>query len=285
MTLRTRFQSTATNRLVDALPEESRKRFLDSTESVHLDPRKVLFDIDTPISHVYFPTYGVVSIVSAITTGEAVETGTIGREGMTGIPLLLGARRVSTQAFCQVEAQALRLPADAFESLVQSDAAARLIFSRYALAFLGQTEQNSVCNRLHTIRQRCARWLLETHDRVSGETFGLTQEFLAQMLGVRRATVSQIAAQLQREGLIQYEYRQITVLDRAGLEAAACDCYRITAAEYARLIDNAEVPSVFASVSASSRGETTLEAPTSAGADEDAAAHERSEHHSSQDVS
>ncbi len=249
-----------TNRLLDALSPETRAAVLARATHVPLELRSVMFDIDKPIEYVYFPTHGVVSIVAAVLSGEAVETATVGREGMTGIPLLLGARQVSAQAFCQVPGSSYRIPSDDFMALLDQHPDLRQTAGRYAVALLSQSSQNSACNRLHSIRQRCARWLLESHDRVSGETFGLTQEFLAQMLGVRRATVSQIQSAFQREGLIEYSYRQITVLDRAGLEAAVCDCYRITSSEYARLIEGRDVPSLFGATSAGT-GESTLDTP------------------------
>jgi CRP-like cAMP-binding protein len=260
--------SNNTNRLIDALAPETRARVLDAAEHVPLALRQVMIDIDRPIEYAYFPTHGVISMVSAILTGEAIETATVGREGMTGIALALGARQVSAQAFCQVAGFAYRIPADDFASLLADHAEFRLVIGRYTLAFLSQTAQSSACNRLHSIRQRCARWLLETHDRVSGETFGLTQEFLAQMLGVRRATVSQVQSALQRDGLIEYSYRQITVVDRPALEAAACECYRITGSEYARLVGGREIPSLFAEVVSAKTGETALESPARSVADD-----------------
>ena len=251
-----------TNRLLHALSPEIRANVLAVAEHVPLKLRSVQFDIDKPIEHVYFPTHGVVSIVSAVFSGEGIETGTVGKEGMTGIPLLLGARQISTQGFCQVAGAAYRVPADHFIALADSNAEFRRLVGRYAVTFLQQSSQNSACNRIHSIRQRCARWLLETHDRVSGQNFGLTQEFLAQMLGVRRATVSQIQSTFQREGLIEYSYRQITVLDRPALEAVVCECYRITAAEYARLVEGRELPSLFAGTVSPQTGESTLDSPT-----------------------
>ena len=165
-------------------------------------------------------------------TGEAVETATIGPEGMAGIPAFLDADQMSCQTFCQVPGRAYRLPVAAFRAEIDRSDELRRLLSRYVVAFHVQTSQTSACTRLHSMRERCARWLLHTHDRVNGGTFALTQEFLAQMMGVRRATVSEVAAGLQRDGLIEYSYRQITVLDRVGLEAAACECYRIITAEY-----------------------------------------------------
>jgi CRP-like cAMP-binding protein len=258
--------------LLEVLSPETRANILGVAELMPLQLRQVLFDIDTPIEYVYFPTHGVISIVSAVLSGEAIETATVGREGFAGLPLALGARQVSVQAFCQVAGAAYRIPAEPFIALLDQNGEFRNAVGRYTLAFLGQTAQSSACNRLHSIRQRCARWLLETHDRVSGQTFGLTQEFLAQMLGVRRATVSQVQSALQRDGLIDYSYRQITVVDRAGLEAAACDCYRITGSEYARLIDGREMPSLFASATSTVTGETALESPVGSTDDDVSAA-------------
>ena len=176
--------------------------------------------------------------------------------------MFLGSDRTSSQAFCQVSGSALRLSADAFREQLARSATLRTALGTYTLAFLTQTSQASACNRLHTMRERCARWLLETHDRVARETFDLTQEFLSEMLGVRRATVSEVASALQRDGLISYEYRRITVLDRDGLEAAACDCYRIIKHEYQRLIEGYVAPTVFADVRTSVDAQTALEPPS-----------------------
>jgi CRP-like cAMP-binding protein len=260
--------STNSNRLLDKLSPDVRARVIAAAEHVPLKLREIVIDIDTPIRYAYFPTHGVVSFLAAMLTGEAVETATVGREGMTGIPLVLGARQVSIQAFCQVAGSAYRIPADEFIALLDSEPELRRAVGRYAVAFIGQSAQTSACNRLHSIRQRCARWLLETHDRVAGQTFGLTQEFLAQMLGVRRATVSQVQSALQRDGLIEYSYRQITVIDRAGLEAAACECYRIIATEYERLIGDTPAASVFSGVIVAKTGETALESPSRSVEDE-----------------
>ncbi len=251
------------NRILDALSADTRTRLLGVAELVPLKLRQVMFDIDQPIEYVYFPVHGVVSIVSTTLAGEAIETATVGSEGMTGVPLLLGATQMSAQAFCQVAGRAYRIAAADFCAQLDSGSELRPAVARYALAFLTQTAQTSACNRLHTMRQRCVRWLLETHDRVAGETFNLTHEFLAQMMGVRRATVSEVASALQRDGLIDYSYRQITVRDRAGLESEACDCYRIIRCEYERLIDGKQVPSLFAGVTTAETGDTALQAPTS----------------------
>jgi CRP-like cAMP-binding protein len=251
------------NRLLDMVDVEVRSRLLEAAELVALTHRQIVADIDRPIEHVYFPLYGVLSVLSATMTGEAVETATVGPEGMTGVPVLLGADQMSCQTFCQVPGRAYRLPAAAFREQVAQSDELRGLLGRYAVSFLGQTSQTSACNRLHSMRERCARWLLQTHDRVNGATFALTQDFLAQMMGVRRATVSEVAAGLQRDGLIEYSYRQITVLYRAGLEAAACECYRIVTAEYDRLVLGKNVPSYFSpEMTQETPGTSALQPPT-----------------------
>jgi len=249
------------NRLIAHLDADTQEQLAAAGETVTLKKKFVVIDIDRPIEHVYFPLDSVISVVAATRAGVAIETATIGCEGMAGLPVFLGSDRTSSQAFCQVSGTALRLTADAFRDELSRSEELRAALGTYTLAFLTQTSQASACNRLHTMRERCARWLLETHDRVGRETFDLTQEFLSEMLGVRRATVSEVASALQRDGLIRYEYRRITVLDRDGLEAAACDCYRIIKHEYQRLIEGRVAQTVFADVRTSIDTETTLEPP------------------------
>jgi len=249
------------NRLIAHLSPETRERLAAVGETVALKKKFVAIDIDRPIEHVYYPLDCVISIVSATRARVAVETATVGCEGVAGLPLFLGSDRTTSQAFCQVSGNAFRVSADDFLDQLSMSDELRGAVGRYTLAFITQTAQTSACNRLHTMRERCARWLLETHDRVARETFDLTQEFLSQMLGVRRATVSEVASSLQRDGLISYEYRRITVLDRDGLEAAACDCYCIIKREYERLIEGHTSPTMFADVRTSVDAQTTLESP------------------------
>jgi CRP-like cAMP-binding protein len=248
------------NRLLAQLDAESRDLLERAAERIEAKRGLVLIDVDRPIEYVYFPIDAIGSIVSATPEGVAVETATVGSEGMVGIPVFLGTDRTVAQAFCQVSGVMLRVPVNAFREALERSARLRVILGAYTMAFITQTAQASACNRLHTMRQRCARWLLETHDRVQGDTFDLTQEFLAQMLGVRRATVSEVAASLQRDGLIEYEYRRITVVNRAGLEAAACDCYRIVHREYERLVQGCSEGPAFPDTATSSNGSTTLRA-------------------------
>lgn len=249
------------NRLLAHFDADDLASLAAQLERIPLHLRDVLFDIDRPIDHVYFVETGVVSIVRAALDGSAVETGTVGHEGMVGLPVFFGTGSTSAQAFCQVEGAAYRMATDDFERALRAYPSFSARVGRYAGAFFTQTAQGSACNRLHTMRQRCARWLLDTHDRVESDTFALTHEFLAEMLGVRRATVSEVAAQLQRDRLISYEYRRITILDRDGLEQAACDCYRIIKREFDRLVEGQTSPSLFAGRTLSIGGETATHPP------------------------
>lgn len=254
--------ASQSNRLLAHL-SASRSAWWSDLETVQLRLRQVLYDIDEPIEHVYFVDVGMISIVSAAFSGEAVETGTVGREGLVGLPVFLGAMSTSSQAFCQIVGSARRLTTSAFTTALESDAELRRCVGRYAQAFLTQAQQGSACNRLHSVRQRFARWLLETHDRAGSDTLRLTHEFLSQMLGVRRSTVSEIAAELQYERLILYGYGKVTVENRRGLEQVACECYGIVNREYRRLIYGFEDPSLFGGRATARSGESALQEPAS----------------------
>jgi CRP-like cAMP-binding protein len=249
------------NRLLKAFDAATLERFAPRLERVSLQQREVLFDYDAPIAHVYFPETCIGSIVAVMADGSAVETATIGDEGLVGIALFFGTDRIAAQAFCQVTGEALRMTAVDFQELL-GVAAVRAVLGRYTQALLTQVSQSSACNRRHAMTQRCARWLLQTHDRVHRDEFPLTQDFLAQMLGVRRATVTEAAAGLQKAGVITYKYGRITVVDRAGLEARSCECYGIIAREYARLVDGHEAPDPLDGLRTSERGLSTLTAPS-----------------------
>lgn len=186
-----------------------------------------------PIRHAWFPVEGVISMLAAATDAHArVEVGTIGREGMAGLPLFLGRGQAPGDCFVQVAGHAWRMPAAAFQEAGRALPALADALHRYAYTLIVQASQGSACNRTHTPLQRCARWLLMTQDRVEGSEFMLTQEFLAQMLGERRPTVSRVASTLRDRRLIAYSRGRITVLDRERLEEAACPCYRIIRDEY-----------------------------------------------------
>ena len=201
-------------------------------ELVHAAP---IFKAGHPASHVWFPHEGVISLVASDADGEAVEVATVGSEGMTGVALVLGGRTMTNDAMVQVAGEGSRVETAAFAAALEESPSLKQRMLRYVLAVITQISQNAACNQLHSISPRCARWLLTTHDRVSGDSFGLTQEYLAMMLGVTRPSVSATAAILQKEGLIKYSRGVISILDRKGLEEVACECYRIIEDEFTRL--------------------------------------------------
>lgn len=215
------------NRLLATLPIEDRRRLGVELTLVELGMRDQIYDIDEPIAAAYFPVSCVLSVVAAVDDNVAVEIATIGWEGMGGLPVFLGSATSPHRCFCQVPGQALRIEADALRAFLADDGPLHDLLHRYTHAMLTFVGQNVACNRLHTAEERTARWLAHTHDRVSTDTFPITQEFLALMLGVRRATVSVNARLLQRAGLIHYSRGRMTVLDTDGLHAAACDCYHL----------------------------------------------------------
>jgi CRP-like cAMP-binding protein len=225
------------NRLLAALPQEELDRLRPALESVPLAFNQGLYDANQPISHVWFPHTGVASMVNDVPESRSVEVATVGNEGFAGIALLFGAERMPTRCLVQIPGAASRMEAAAFRGAQDANPGFRALLLRYALALLNQVAHSASCNRAHPIEERCARWLLMTHDRVNGHKhFPLTQEFLAQMLGVRRASVSVAQAMLQKAGLIRYTRGAITVLDREGLEDASCACYGIIRAEHDRLL-------------------------------------------------
>jgi CRP-like cAMP-binding protein len=212
---------------------------------VSLRAGDLLIDVDREIEHVYFPVSGVLSIVGLTLDRRAVEVVTAGKEGMLGVPVALGARSTALQAFAQVPGTSLRLGADALRHELERGGALRRVLNLYAQALFTQAAQASVCNRLHSVEERCARWLLLMHDRVGGEAFELTQQFLSQMLGVRRASVSEVASRFQARGLLRYTRGQMQVLDREGLEEASCECYAIVRSEFDRLLGTGTPRHVF----------------------------------------
>ena len=258
------------NRILAALPPEDLDRLRGRMELVDLDLRQVVFEPDRVIEHVYFPEDAVVSILGVMDDGSAVETATTGNDGMVGVPVFLGAMQMAGQAFAQIPGRAWRLPAGALREEVRRGGALAELLGRYTQALFTLVAQSSACNRKHPVEQRCARWLLMTHDRVEGDTFELTHLFLSQMLGVRRATVTEVAAELQRRGLIEYTRGRVRIVDRAGLEAAACVCYEIIRAEFARMLHPVGHPGPLAGIRFSEAGRSTA----GDGAPEDAAAAE-----------
>lgn len=219
-------EGIARNRILGALPAEELEQLLPSLESVPLVEAMPIYEPFKTITHVYFPITGVVSMVSEMEAGT-VEVATVGREGMTGLPLALHATTMGSRAFVQVPGHAYRMrSADMITAMRASPRFERLVY-RYVLALYEQTAQHAACNRLHALEERCARWLLMTHDRMEGDVLPLKQVFLAQMLGVHRPAVTLAAGALQKAGVIRYTRGRVTILDRAALEHASCECYEI----------------------------------------------------------
>lgn len=226
------------NRILRALPEAEHDALLQQFELVTLRSGQVLIEPGAPTAHVFFPASAVLSVVNLLAQGGAVEVGTIGNEGMGGLSVFLDADAAPSQLIAQVPGDAYQMTAASLVAAAASLPSLERILRRYTHAYLTQVAQTASCNRAHDVAERCARWLLMTHDRVGGrDSFFLTHEFLAFMLGVRRAGVTVAAGILQRAGLIRYTRGRITVLDRAGLEAASCDCYGIVRAHFDRLFN------------------------------------------------
>lgn len=221
--------SLRANRLLATLPPSASARLLQTLEPVVLQHEQVLYEPGTPLTAVYFPIAAVISLLVPLDDGPAVETALVGREGVCGLPLLLGVEQDANRAVAQVPGTALRLAATEFSDLVAREPALRAALGRYTHVLLVQLAQSAACNGTHRLDQRCARRLLETQYRTDLTVFSLTHGFLASMFGVRRPSISLALARLQRAGLVRSERGRITVLDQPGLEAAACGCYRTLA--------------------------------------------------------
>jgi len=224
------------NHILAALAPSDYRRIETKLEAAPFRQRQPIHEPDGPISHVYFPRSGVASIVTRMSEGGTVEVATIGNEGMIGLSAYLGNGRSSMEVFVQIPGEAVRMTSGTFRQEIRTSAGLRDAIRRYTQAFLVQIGQSAACNRVHPIGERCARWLLMSHDRVPGDEFSLTQEFLAEMLGVRRASVTDAAGRLKRRGLIEYRRGRIRILDRRGLEKAACECYRLIRSEHEQLV-------------------------------------------------
>lgn len=228
------------NSLLDALPRAEREALTGAARRLRLEQREVLWERPESVRAVYFPASGVISLLTVTLDGSSVEVATVGNEGMVGVTVFLGGRsRPIGRAISQIPGEALAIDADRFETEVAESSKLRELMLSYTHALLLHVAQGVACNRLHPVEQRCARWLLTTHDRVGTDELRLTQEFLAQMLGVRRATVTETVRILKRAGLISIRRGAIGIEDRAGLEEASCECYQVVRDEYDRLLSRA----------------------------------------------
>ena len=228
--------SIVQNHLIELLPRTARLRLLAICEPVELVMAEVLSEVGIPTRHVYFPTKSFISLVTPIKGKPVLEVGMIGREGMLGTQLALGVRAAPLHALVQGPGTAWRIGAVAFRSELARSSALQRSLNRYVYVMMMQLASAASCLRFHQIEPRLARWLLMTQDRAQSNTFHITHEFLAYMLGVRRVGVTAAASVLQRADLIKYHRGEIEVLSRRGLEAAACSCYAADRKAYADML-------------------------------------------------
>lgn len=217
----------SSNKLLAALPPKEYERLLPKLTQIPLTYAEYIYEQGNIIRSVYFPTSGIVSLLAAVGKKSTLEVGIVGREGLIGLPVFLGVETSSSQAIVQGTGSAMKMKAvDLLAACKKGDELPRLL-QRYAHSLLTQVSQSAVCYRFHLIEARLARWLLMTRDRMDGDEFKLTQDFLSNMLGVRREAVNKAAMAFQQKQFINYQRGVIKIIDRAGLEAAACDCYTI----------------------------------------------------------
>lgn len=221
-----------TNRLLAALPTKEYQRLLPELEAVTLTFGDILFEPGDRLSHVYFPGNSIVSLLSAVEDRELLEVGLVGNDGMAGLPVFMGVAKSRSRGLVQGSGDAMRMKASHLRKEVSNGGSLSGLLFRYTHSLLTQISQSAACNRFHLVNARLARWLLMTHDRVEGDEFRLTQEFISHMLGVRREGVTLAASSLQKQKLISYSRGQIKILDRVALEAVTCKCYRIVKDEY-----------------------------------------------------
>jgi len=227
------FQSE--NLLLSAILPEEYERIQPLLETVPLRMRETLQEAGDVPDYVYFPTSGIVSLLTVLENGMMIEFATVGREGTTGVPLTVGLVDSNMALISQLPGEAFRMTSTDFVAQVAACPSFAAVLNRYMgvlFAFLGQS---AACNRAHHVDERCARWLLMTHDQAGGDEFRITQEFLAQMLGVSRPSVALAAASLHKQGLISYHRGEMAIMDRAGLERAACECYAVVRRQFDRL--------------------------------------------------
>lgn len=223
------------NAILAGLEEDEKRTVQELGSTISLTVRTPIYAPETTIEHVYFPIDCILSIVTRMKDGNMIEVGTIGREGVSAIPLLLGGTSTANECYAQVPGRAIRIDSSLFLRL-RENAKFRQLLDRYVQAYVNMLGQLAACNRLHTVYERCARWLLMTQDRVGSDSMELTHEYLAMMLGTQRSGVTIAAGTLQQAGFITYGHGVITILDREGLEGASCECYDVAQAQFGGLL-------------------------------------------------
>lgn len=225
-----------TNQLLSLLSPDERERILARCELLPLKIEHVLYDVGDPINHIHFPLFGMVSMVLGSEEGGTIEVGVIGNEGVLGTPIALGAQRSHVKALIQVEGEFLRMSVQDFQLELQRSSVLTQFVHRFAHALTIQISQSVMCNRLHPMEERICRWLLMVHDRAGTDEIQLTQRFIAEMLGIRRPSVTVAAGMLQKAGFIDYSRGNVIILNRAGLEETACECYALVNQELEALM-------------------------------------------------
>jgi CRP-like cAMP-binding protein len=231
-----RLDGSPRNKILKLLPPPELAALVERGHVVEIKSKQILFEPGEKVEHVHFPEDCVISLVTVMEDGDQVEAMTVGNDGFSGIPVFHGVETTKNKVCGQISGTALRIGARDFSDLARDLAGLRRLLHRYSEFVFETVAQSAACNRLHVIEQRCARWLLMSQDRVGRDTFDLTQEFLAQMLGVRRPGVTVAMGILEKAGLIAHGRGNIRVVDRAGLEKAGCECYRTIRARQAKLI-------------------------------------------------
>jgi len=224
------------NRLLATLPPEEFERILPHLETVSFSLGEVVYESGGQLAHVYFPTTSIVSLLYVMKNGSSAEMGVAGNDGVVGIALFMGGDSMPNRAVVQSAGSALRMKMKVLQDEFKRGGAFQRLLLRYTQALITQMSQTAVCNRHHTVEQQLCRWLLLIRDRLDSDELVMTQELIANMLGVRREGVTAAAGRLQDKGLIGYARGRIRVLDRRGLEAAVCECYRVVKDEYDRLL-------------------------------------------------
>jgi CRP-like cAMP-binding protein len=223
--------SAGRNRLLAALPRKEYEKLAPHTEKVSFEQGEVLYESNEPIEYIHFPLSGVISMLVATSTGASVEISLVGREGFVGFQPLLGVESAPNRAISQIPGYALRIRSEVLKKEFDRGGSLQSLLHRQIQSQVVQMSQGAACNRLHEVNERLARWLLMMHDRAESDKLPLTHEFLSQMLGANRATVSLAAGVFQQASLIRYARGTITILNREGLEEIACECYRIVKEE------------------------------------------------------